>query len=496
MCTDSCASTRGLRIFATERKALNRDHPKTVLLLVSTCCHVPLVRPFLHVANVLSAAGVKVVVLLTDGDCCSFFSKLKPPTAERCAEQRGSTLEILRGVGLHVINLATLLPDAMAGVTSLLQLPAEDAPSIPVAQYLSHPLWNIIRATVTRHCDWDRLPEDTGLIRTKDAAAIRGFLAAAARYQHIFQTIFDEYCPSHIMVFNGVFYEERIASDIAASHGIQVVVNESSCFTDRWIYRHVAPSVGIRASQRLQVPSDCLAISPEAKIQLDSYLDGVYTGQNNRIYQPGPGVASDTLQRLSACSQRIALFLGQVPYDTVITEDTMVTSVEDVVLEAIQAFEGQSDWHLVIRLHPGARQTATHQDRLAEILEQHPSAGNFTLVKAYEVSTYDLMQLAEMGITISSQAGLEVLGQHKPVVVLGDAFYRGNGVTIDRQVDESVPSAIERGRRFVPTDEWKDRVDAVLSYWIFQHLTAINGDDGSLPPESAQRILQLFGASE
>lgn len=472
---------------------MNRDHPQTVLLLVSTCCHTALVRPFLHVAEVLRTAGMNVVVLLTDGNCCSFFSKLKPPTLERCAEQRGITLESLEAAGWNVFPLGTLLPDAMANPASLLQVIEEASAQTPVAKYTVHPLWNTVRATITRHCDWDRLPDGTALIRRNDAIAIEGFLQAATRYQRVFETLFHEYNPSHLMVFNGVFYEERIACDIAASHDIQVIVNESTCFTDRWIYRHIDPGIGVRESQRMHVPDDYFPLSLEKTSELESYLGDVYAGQNNRVYQPGPGAASETLQNLSVCGKRIALFLGQVPYDTVITEDLMVTSVEDAVLEAIQVFDDQEDWHLVIRLHPGARETATHHDKLAEVLAKHPSKANFTLVKAYEVSTYDLIQITHVGITISSQSGLEVLGQHKPVVVLGDAFYRGNGVTTDRQRNESIRAAIERGLGFHVTGDWKDRVDAVLSYWIFQHLTSINRDDGSLRPASTQRILELFG---
>lgn len=472
---------------------MNRDHPRTVLLLVSTCCHMALVRPFVHVAELLRTAGVNVVVLLTDGNCCSFFSKLKPPTLERCAEQRGITLDSLVAAGWNVVPLGMLLPNAMANPASLLQGIEEISGQTPVAKYTAHPLWNMVRATVTRHCDWDRLPDDTALIRRSDAIAIEGFLHAATRYQRVFETLFHEYNPSHLMVFNGVFYEEHIACNIAGSHDIQVIVNESTCFIDRWIYRHIDQGVGVRESQRMHVPDDYFPPSPGKTIELQRYLDDVYAGQNNRVYQPGPCGASTVLQTLSMCGKRIALFLGQVPYDTVITEDLMVTSVEDAVLEAIQAFDDQEDWHLVIRLHPGARETATHHDKLAEVVAQHPSKANFTLVKAYEVSTYDLIQLAHMGITISSQSGLEVLGQHKPVVVLGDAFYCRNGVTIDRQRNETIRTAIERGLSFDVTGDWKDRVDAVLSYWIFQHLTSINREDGSFPPASAQRILKLFG---
>ena len=97
-----------------------------------------------------------------------------------------------------------------------------------------------------------------------------------------------------------------------------------------------------------------------------------------------------------------------------------------------------------------------------------------------------------MGVTISSQAGLELLGQHKPVVVLGGAFYRGNRVTIDRMPDESIGSAIERGIRFEVDNDFKEQVDAVLYYWIFEHLTPIVREDSSLPTSSAKRILELF----
>ncbi len=469
---------------------MNRDHPRTVLLLISTCCHEALVRPFLNVAKLIESEGVRVVALLTDGNCCSFFSKLKAPAEQRCEGFRASTLETLRDAGLCVVPLSTIPYDSTADprMSHLVQI----EPSTLVTQYASHPLWKTIKTTVTRHCDWDRVPDGTARLNWKDAATIEQFLSAATRYQWIFHHLFTKYCPSHVLLFNGVFYEERIACDIAASLGIDVVLNESCCFGDRWIFRRFDRKAGIRGSLRLQVPKQHFQLPSKKKATLDSYLREVYAGHNNRIYQPEPGFASETLQKLTVCGKRIALFLGQVPYDTVITEDEMVSSVEEAVLEAIQVFERHDDWHLVIRLHPGARQTASHHDRLSETLSKHPSVEKFTVVKGYEVSTYDLMRIAEMGVTISSQAGMELLGQHKPVVVLGEAFYRGNGVTIDRKPDESIRSAIERGIYFDADDSFNERVDAVLHYWIFEHLTPILRGDGSLPVSSAKRILGLF----
>jgi len=144
------------------RKGVNRDHPRTVLLLVSTCCHEALVRPFLNVSKLLASEGVRVVALLTDGNCCSFFSKLRAPAQQRCDGYRASTLETLRDAGLCVVPLSTISYDPAADprMSHLVQVET----STLVAQYASHPLWKTIRATVSRHCDWDRVPDGTALL--------------------------------------------------------------------------------------------------------------------------------------------------------------------------------------------------------------------------------------------------------------------------------------------------------------------------------------------
>ncbi len=62
------------------------------------------------------------------------------------------------------------------------------------------------------------------------------------------------------------------------------------------------------------------------------------------------------------------------------------------------------------------------------------------------LNSYDIIERSRSVITINSKVGIEAIIQQKPVIVLGPAFYRGRGLTIDvgplRDLQEAVRRAL------------------------------------------------------
>lgn len=60
------------------------------------------------------------------------------------------------------------------------------------------------------------------------------------------------------------------------------------------------------------------------------------------------------------------------------------------------------------------------------------------------VGSYDLIRDARAVITVNSKVGMEAIIQEKPVLVLGHAYYRGHGLTVDASASDDLSAAIRR----------------------------------------------------
>lgn len=82
-------------------------------------------------------------------------------------------------------------------------------------------------------------------------------------------------------------------------------------------------------------------------------------------------------------------------------------------------------YKLYVKEHPAAVGAYSHKELSALIHE-----GNVKIIHP-SVNSYDLIANSKCVLTINSKVGAEALLQKKKVVVLGDAFYKSQGLTID-----------------------------------------------------------------
>ena len=197
--------------------------------------------------------------------------------------------------------------------------------------------------------------------------------------------------------------------------------------------------------------------------------------------------------------KKIALLIGQVATDAVMAIDSYVykDSVE-FIKDTIKLFKAYPDYHLIVRLHPkesfGANQikrpynNITFQ-RLKE-LNLHKTE-NVSIVHSMQSNTYSLMDISDFAIVINSQAGLEMLSRHKPVIVLGDAFYSKKGFTFDVNYKETYPILL---KKVIEKPELSQRqkmdIDKFLYHMIFKYLFPI---DLIALKSHEKRLLEMFG---
>ncbi|HZW02666.1 MAG TPA: hypothetical protein VFF68_01965, partial [Anaerolineaceae bacterium] len=107
-------------------------------------------------------------------------------------------------------------------------------------------------------------------------------------------------------------------------------------------------------------------------------------------------------------------------------------SMAEWISRTVQYFAGKPDVQLVIRVHPG--EVLTHGQSMVDVVRQvlPKLPEHIHLIKPTDkVNTYDLVEVADLGLVYTTTVGLEMAMNGLPVVVTGQTHYRGRGFTFD-----------------------------------------------------------------
>lgn len=102
------------------------------------------------------------------------------------------------------------------------------------------------------------------------------------------------------------------------------------------------------------------------------------------------------------------------------------------ISRTVQYFVGRPDVQLVIRVHPGEVLTRGQSmvDVVRQVLPRLPE--HIHLIKPKDkVNTYDLVEVADLGLVYTTTVGMEMAMVGLPVLVAGRTHYRGRGFTFD-----------------------------------------------------------------
>jgi hypothetical protein len=115
-------------------------------------------------------------------------------------------------------------------------------------------------------------------------------------------------------------------------------------------------------------------------------------------------------------------------------------SMADWIEKTVQFFanrearaESSRSVQLVVRIHPGER--LTHGPSMADVVKSALGPlipENIHLIGPLEkINTYDLMEIADLGLVYTTTTGLEMAMNGIPVIVCGETHYRKLGFTFD-----------------------------------------------------------------
>jgi hypothetical protein len=100
--------------------------------------------------------------------------------------------------------------------------------------------------------------------------------------------------------------------------------------------------------------------------------------------------------------------------------------------QTVKFFEGQPGTQLVVRIHPGELITKGPSviDVVRKVLPELPEHIHLVPADA-QINTYDIVEIAQLGLVYTTTVGLEMAMSGLPVIVVGSTHYREKGFTLD-----------------------------------------------------------------
>jgi hypothetical protein len=154
----------------------------------------------------------------------------------------------------------------------------------------------------------------------------------------------------------------------------------------------------------------------------------------SRRWQGVPSEGGEQVRNILGLDQRpIVLLATNVIGDSLtLGRQVFSDSMTEWLERTVQYFATRPEVQLVIRIHPG--ELITKGPSVADVvLKTLPSLPeNIHLVPAdARVNTYDIVDIAELGLVYTTTVGMEMAMSGVPVIVVGNTHYRNKGFTLD-----------------------------------------------------------------
>ena len=154
----------------------------------------------------------------------------------------------------------------------------------------------------------------------------------------------------------------------------------------------------------------------------------------SRLWQEQPSQGGDSLRKSLDLDERPVILLAANVIGDSLTLGRQIFSrtMTDWLQQSVKFFAKHPEVQLIVRIHPGERYTTGPS--VAQVvrgaLQQIPP--HIRLVEASDpVNTYDLIEIADLGLVYTTTVGMEMAMSGVPVIVAGKTHYRNKGFTLD-----------------------------------------------------------------
>jgi len=244
--------------------------------------------------------------------------------------------------------------------------------------------------------------------------------------------------PDVVLVPNGLILEMGIIFRVARFLGIPVVTYE---FNDQREQIWLAQNSSImRQETDYLVSARCHLPVTESMYERVADLENARRGarvwgKSKRLWQYVSAQGADATRKMIGLDSRpVVMVAANVLGDSLtLGRNIFAESMTEWITKTVRFFASRREVQLVIRVHPGETLVPKAKSMEQVVREALPTLPEHIHVigAVDQINTYDLIEIAELGLAYTTTVGLETAMNARPVIVCGQTHYRGRGFTID-----------------------------------------------------------------
>jgi hypothetical protein len=184
-------------------------------------------------------------------------------------------------------------------------------------------------------------------------------------------------------------------------------------------------------------------------------------GKSKRLWQyVSSQGAQETRKMLKLDERPVVMLAANVLGDSLtLGRDIFAASMTEWITKTVQYFANQTDVQMVIRVHPGEKlvpQAKSMGTVVREALPELPS--HIHVIGALDkINTYDLIEIADVGLAYTTTVGLETAMNGRPVISCGQTHYRSRGFTLDPNSWDDYYATLEKVLADIPAYQLNEK---------------------------------------
>lgn len=417
--------------------------PERILIATGTAGHLPSVTLESLLGVALVVRGGAVDFLLCDGalPACmmceiNWYSDVTAFSAQgptdRCESCYRPTARMLDEATFRHVGLGTQLSAAERGQARSLaksisrhEIAAYTLDGIPIGQ---HAMAGTLRFFARG--DLDAEPEADAVLRRYFEAALLTYYASCR--------LFGEGRYKVVVLNHGIYVPQGVIAETARRLGVRVVTWHPAYRRGCFIFNH--DETYHRGLLAESVSSwEGLRWDEGHRARIQHYLRSRWVGQQDWVrFHRNPDFDIEAIRQETGIdiSRPTIGLLSNVVWDAQLHyRANAFPSMLDWLIKTIAYFEKRQDLQLLIRVHP-AELTGTLPSRqpvVDEIRRAFPRLpyNVFIIPPESRLSTYVAMSQCNSVLIYGTKTGVELAATGIPVIVAGEAWIRGKGVTLD-----------------------------------------------------------------
>lgn len=414
-----------------------------VLIATGTAGHLPSMTVESLLGMALSLRGAGTDFLLCDGalPACMMcevgwyssgedFAQIGPQ--DRCSTCYGPSAEMLDDARLHRVGLSSQLTEQERQDAKLLA-DAIDATEIRTFTLDGIPLGEHAVAGALRFFARGDIGQIPGAEKV-----LRRYLESACLTYRAVRRLLERHRYDVVVLNHGIYVPQGIIVETARQLGIRVVTWHTAYRRGCLIFNHDETyHQGLLTEDTAHW--EHMRWSDSHRDAITRYLDSRWVGRGDWIkFHTDPELDLAAIQAETGIdlSRPTVGLLTNVIWDAQLHyEANAFPDMMDWLVKTISYFRERPDLQLLIRIHP-AELTGTlpsRQPAIDEIRARFPVMPKniFIIPPQSKASTYVAMAHCDTVLIYGTKTGVELSASGKPVVVAGEAWVRGKGVTLD-----------------------------------------------------------------